>query len=91
MEGVEKLSSLNVQPNSKCLSPDARFDARFGRLGFPGVGGWGRKPSTSLSERLLEREGPRTSIGWVIIIRVAPGIVGSGGVESGVSDSSDSV
>ena len=64
---------------------------RFERFGLAEAGGCGRKPRTSLSERLLEREGPRRSEGWVIINRVALGFVRSGGVDNELSDSSDSV
>ena len=87
--GVEKLSLLNVEP-SKCVSLSVRLELRLERLGFSEVGGWGRKPKMSVSERLLEREGPSRSKGWDIINGVALGLVGSGGVESELSDSSDS-
>ena len=86
---MEKLSSLNVQW-SECLSLDMRLE-RFERFGFAEAGGCGRKPRTSLSERLLEREGPRRSEGRVIINRVALGLARSGGVDNELSDSSDSV
>ena len=87
---VEKLSSLNAQLNG-CLSLWARLGLRLERLGLGGLGGWGRKARTSLSERLLANEGPRISGGWVIISGVAPWLVGSGGVDSEPSESSDSV
>lgn len=88
---MEKLSSLNAQW-SECLLLDVRLE-RFERFGFAEAGGCGRKPRTSLSERLLEREGPRRSEaeGGVIINRVALGLARSGGVDDELSDSSDSV
>ena len=87
--GVEKLSSLKVQPNI-FLSLSVRLRLRLGRLDLGELDGWGRKARTSPSERLLAREGPRMSEAWVMINGVALRFVGSGGVASGSSDSSDS-
>lgn len=85
----EKLSSLNAQLNGY-WSLWARLGLRLERLGLGGLGGWGRKARTSLSERLLVKEGPRISGGWVTINGVAPWLLGSGGVDNDSSESSDS-
>lgn len=85
----EKLSSPNEQPN-KDFSLQERLRLLLERLGFPGEGGWGRKPRASLSER-LEREGPRRSGGGRVTINGRTlGFAAPGGVDRKLSESSDS-